>query len=36
MTKQEYLTASILMHAAKQLLDTSAPRAGSLCTSRQA
>ena len=36
MTKQEYLSASILTHAAKQLLHTSAPRAGSLCKSRQA
>jgi len=36
MTKQEYLSASILTHAAKQLLDTSAPRAWSLCKSRQA
>jgi len=36
MTKQENLTASILTHAAKQLLDTSAPRTGSWCTSRQA
>jgi len=33
MTKQEYLTASILTHAAKQLLDTSAPRAGA-CANR--
>ena len=30
MTKQEYLTASLPTHAAKQLLDTSAPRAGNL------
>ena len=30
MTKWEYLTAPILTHAAKQILDTSAPRAGSL------
>ena len=36
MTKREYLTAPILTHAAKQLLDISAPRAGSLCRSRQA
>ncbi len=36
MTKRENLTASILKHAAKQLLDTSAGRAGSWCTSRQA
>lgn len=35
MTKQEYLTASLLTHAAKQLFDTSAPRSGSLCKSRQ-
>lgn len=28
MTKWEYLTAPILTHAAKQILDTSAPRAG--------
>lgn len=36
MTKWEYLTAPILTHAAKQILDTSAPRAGSWCGSRQA
>ena len=36
MTKQEYLSASILTHAAKQILDTPAPRAGSWCRSRQA
>ena len=31
MTKWEYLTAPILTHAAKQILDTPAPRAGSWC-----
>jgi hypothetical protein len=29
MTKWEYLTAPILTHAAEQILDTPAPRAGS-------
>ena len=36
MTKWEYLTAPILTHAAKQILDAPAPRAGSWCRSRQA
>ena len=36
MTKQEYLSASILTHAAKKLLRTSGPRAGSLYKLRQA
>jgi hypothetical protein len=36
MTKWEYLTAPILTHAAKQILDPSAARAGSWCRSRQA
>ncbi len=35
MTKREHLTASILTQAAQQILDTSAPRAGSWCRLRQ-